>query len=76
MPLTKDQLLRLPPETEVGTEELAVLYGYKHGYVRDQLVKRPDHPKPTTLISQKNRRWRLGDALKFKAGEHQSLAAI
>jgi len=45
--------------------EIADLTGYSIRYVRDNLTKRPDFPKPVMRLSTQNVRWAEADVLKW-----------
>ena len=50
----------MPQATEtkfIDEAEIARLLGMRREYVRDRLVKRPDFPTPSIVLSQKIRRW-------------------
>lgn len=41
--------------------EIAQITGYSQRYVRDNLTKRPDFPKPVMRLSTQNVRWLESD---------------
>lgn len=54
--------------SEMNTTQIAEFLGYSPKYVRDVLCKRPDFPKPCQNISNRKRRWRFDEILRFKRG--------
>jgi len=45
--------------------EIAALLGYSAKYVRDNLTKRPDFPKPVIRLSTQNVRWLESDVMTW-----------
>lgn len=45
--------------------DIVQITGYSAKYVRDNLTKRPDFPKPVLRLSTQNVRWAEADVLKW-----------
>ena len=46
-------------------DDIATRVGESREYVRDKVVKRPDFPRPTLVLSQKVRKWAASDFDKW-----------
>jgi len=49
----------------MGTSEIANLLGVSRAHLVDRLSKRPDFPKPALNLSQRLRKWRKEDVLRW-----------
>jgi len=49
----------------LNRSEIAALLGYSAKYVRDNLTKRPDFPKPVIRLSTQNVRWLESDVMTW-----------
>jgi predicted DNA-binding transcriptional regulator AlpA len=49
----------------VTRADIAQITGYSAKYVRDNLTKRPDFPKPVIRLSTQNVRWLEADVMKW-----------
>jgi predicted DNA-binding transcriptional regulator AlpA len=50
----------------LSTKGIADLLELNRAYVTDNIVKRPDFPKPVIDFSQKTRRWRKADVMNYR----------
>lgn len=49
----------------IDTQQIAKLLGVTRAHCVNRIVKRPDFPAPAVNISQRLRRWRRADVLKW-----------
>jgi predicted DNA-binding transcriptional regulator AlpA len=49
----------------IGTQDIARMLGVTQSHCVGRIVKRPDFPKPAINLSQRLRKWRRDDVLKF-----------
>lgn len=47
--------------------DISRMLGISLGHARNRLTKRPDFPEPAVNISQRLRRWRKDDVLRWAA---------
>lgn len=49
----------------IGTKDISRLLGVTQAHCVGRVIKRPDFPKPAMDLSQRMRRWRKDEVLKF-----------
>lgn len=49
----------------IDTKEISRLLGVTRAHCVGRVIKRPDFPKPAMNLSQRMRRWRRNDVLRF-----------
>jgi len=49
----------------IGTQDIARMLNVSQAHCTGRIIKRPDFPKPTINLSQRLRKWRRDDVLKF-----------
>ena len=49
----------------INTKDISRLLGVTQAHCVGRVIKRPDFPKPTMDLSQRMRRWRKDEVLKF-----------
>lgn len=49
----------------IGTKEIAAMLGVTRGHCVGRIIKRPNFPQPTVNLSQRLRKWKREDVLKF-----------
>lgn len=49
----------------IGTKEIAKLLQVSQGHCVSRVIKRPDFPKPVMNLSQRMRKWRKDDVMRF-----------
>lgn len=49
----------------IDTKDISRLLGVTRAHVTNRLTKRPDFPQPTLNLSQKLRKWRKDEVLRF-----------
>ena len=52
-------------QKRISTEGIAEMLGYTRKHVTDNIIKRPDFPKPAIAISQRNRQWNESDVIAW-----------
>lgn len=53
----------------VGTKEIARMLGVTQAHATNNIVKRPDFPKPAVNLSQRLRKWRREDVMRVVLGK-------
>jgi len=56
----------------INTKGVAELLGYTRKYTTEQIVTRPDFPKPRIHISRQNRRWAPEDVMAWASPKERS----
>ena len=49
----------------IGTQDIARMLGVTQSHCVGRIIKRPDFPKPAINLSQRIRKWKREDVLKF-----------
>jgi predicted DNA-binding transcriptional regulator AlpA len=49
----------------MGTQEIANLLGITRAWAVGNIIKRPDFPSPAINLSQRIRKWRRSDVVKW-----------
>ena len=49
----------------IGTKDISRMLGVTQAHVTNRLTKKPEFPKPAMDVSQKLRKWRKEDVLRF-----------
>jgi len=49
----------------IGTKDIARMLGITQSHCVGRIIKRPDFPKPAINLSQRIRKWKREDVLKF-----------
>ena len=49
----------------LGTKDIARMLGISQAHCVGRIIKRPDFPRPVVNLSQRLRKWRREDVLKF-----------
>ena len=55
-------------------DDIATRVGESREYVRDKVVKRPDFPRPTLVLSQKVRKWNTDDIERWLRKQREKWA--
>lgn len=49
----------------IGTKDIARMLQVSQGHCVGRIIKRPDFPKPAIDLSQRLRKWRKDDVMRF-----------
>jgi predicted DNA-binding transcriptional regulator AlpA len=49
----------------IGTHDIARMLGVAQSHCVGRIIKRPDFPKPAINLSQRLRKWKREDVMKF-----------
>ena len=49
----------------IGTQDIARMLGVTRSHCVGRIIKRPDFPKPAINLSQRLRKWKREDVMKF-----------
>jgi hypothetical protein len=49
----------------IGTHDIAHMLGVTQSHCVGRIIKRPDFPKPAINLSQRLRKWKRDDVLRF-----------
>jgi predicted DNA-binding transcriptional regulator AlpA len=49
----------------IGTHDIARMLGVTQSHCVGRIIKRPDFPKPAINLSQRLRKWKREDVMKF-----------
>lgn len=49
----------------IGTKDISRMLGVTQAHCVGRIIKRPDFPKPAIDLSQRMRKWRKDDVLRF-----------
>ncbi len=49
----------------IGTKDITRMLGVTQAHCVGRIIKRPDFPKPAINLSQRLRKWKRDDVLKF-----------
>lgn len=49
----------------IGTKDISRMLGVTQAHCVGRVIKRPDFPKPVIDLSQRIRKWRKDDVLRF-----------
>lgn len=49
----------------IGTKEIATMLGVSREHCVNRIIKRPDFPRPAIDLSQRMRRWKRQDVMRW-----------
>jgi predicted DNA-binding transcriptional regulator AlpA len=55
----------MTPQDLIDTKQIAQLLGVTRAHCVGRIIKRPDFPAPTINVSQRLRKWKRADVLRW-----------